>query len=90
MWVVFFLSMEITIYTTFGCIYCEKIKELMKRADVKYTPVVVGKDITREEFKIKYPFAPGFPYTIIDGKEIGGLTETVKLFVEQGLVSSKK
>jgi glutaredoxin len=82
--------MNITIYTTSGCIYCEKIKELMRRADVEYTAILVGKDITREEFKIKYPFAPGFPYTIIDGEEIGGITETVKLFVEKGLVSSKR
>jgi len=82
--------MNIVIYTTVGCIYCEKIKELMKRADVEYTNILVGKDITREEFKIKYPFAPGFPYTTIDEKEIGGITETVKLFVEKGLVSSKK
>jgi glutaredoxin 3 len=82
--------MDITIYTTSGCIYCEKIKELMRRADVEYQTIVVGKDITREEFKIKYPFAPGFPYTIINDQEIGGLVETVKLFVEKGLVSSKK
>ena len=82
--------MDIIIYTTSGCIYCNKIKELMKRADVEFTQILVGKDISLEEFKMKYPFAQGFPYTIIDEKEIGGLTETVKLFVEKGLVSSRK
>jgi glutaredoxin 3 len=82
--------MDITIYTTSGCTYCQKIKELMRRADIEYETILVGKDISREEFKMKYPFAPGFPYTIIDGQEIGGIVETVKLFVEKGLVSSKK
>jgi glutaredoxin len=82
--------MEIQIYTTSGCIYCEKIKELMKRADLSYTQILVGKDITRQEFKQKYPFASGFPYTVIDGSVVGGLVETVKLFVDKGLVSSKK
>lgn len=82
--------MQITIYTTSGCIYCEKIKELMRRADVEYTAILVGKDITRKEFKIKYPFVSGFPYVIIDDEPVGGLVETVKLFVEKGLVSSKK
>ena len=62
----------------------------MDRANVEYTAILVGKDITREEFKIKYPSAAGFPYTIIDGEIIGGITETVKLFVEKGLVSSRK
>jgi glutaredoxin len=83
-------DMEITIYTTIGCIYCEKIKELMKRTNLEYTNILIGRDITRKDFKIKYPFASGFPYVIIDDKEIGGLVETVKLFVEKGLVSSKK
>jgi glutaredoxin len=82
--------MNITIYTTSGCVYCEKIKELMRRAKVEYTAILVGKDITREEFKMRYPFAQGFPYTVIDDNEIGGLIETVKLFVEKGLVSSGK
>ena len=62
----------------------------MSRANVEYTAILVGKDITREEFKLKYPLAAGFPYTIIDGEIIGGITETVKLFVEKGLVSSRK
>ena len=82
--------MNIQIYTTVGCSYCEKIKKLMKRAELEYKTILVGKDITREEFKMKYPFAPGFPYTIIDDEPIGGIVETVKLFVEKGLVSSKK
>ena len=62
----------------------------MDRANVEYTALLVGKDISREEFKIKYPCAPGFPYTIIDDKIVGGIIETIKLFVEMGLVSSRK
>ncbi len=58
--------MNIKIYTVNGCVYCEKIKELMRRADVEYNTILVGKDISRNEFKMKYPFASGFPYTIID------------------------
>ena len=82
--------MNITIYTTSGCSYCEKIKQLMTRANVEYTSILVGKDITKQEFKIKYPTASGYPYVIIDGEEIGGLVQTVKLFVEKGLVTSRK
>lgn len=62
----------------------------MNRADVEYTALLVGTDISREEFKTKYPNAVGFPYTIIDDKIIGGIMETIKLFVEMGLVSSRK
>jgi glutaredoxin len=83
--------MDITIYTTTGCGYCVKIKELMSRAGIKdYTEVRIPRDMLKEDFKIKYPFASGFPYVIIDGEEVGGLVPTVKYFVDKGLVSSKK
>ena len=62
----------------------------MDRAGVPYNSTLVGTDITREEFKELYPKASGFPYVIVDDEPIGGLMETVKLFVEKGLVSSKK
>jgi len=82
--------MEILIYKISGCGYCQKIEELMARANVEYQSFVVGKDITRDEFKKQYPSATAYPYTIIDGVPIGGLVETVKFFVEKGLVKSNK
>ncbi len=83
-------NMNIHIYKTTGCGYCTKIVELMERAGIPYHSTLVGIDITKEEFKELYPKAPGFPYVIIDDEPVGGLMETVKLFVEKGLVSSKK
>jgi hypothetical protein len=62
----------------------------MKRASVPYTSTVVGQDISIEEFKKLYPNASGFPYVIVDGEPLGGIMETIKLFVDKGLVSSKK
>ena len=82
--------MEIKIYTTEGCFYCEKIKELCVRADVEYTSYLVGTDITQVEFQKKFPFAMGYPYVIIDGEIVGGLVETARLFLKKGLVSSGK
>lgn len=81
--------MDIYIYKTPGCSYCVKIDELMRRANLDYTSIVVGKDITREEFVQKYPQATGYPYTVIDGEPIGGLMQVIKLFVDKKLVSSK-
>ena len=82
--------MEIKIYTTEGCFYCEKIKELCARADVEYTSYVVGTDIKPKEFLKKYPFAQVYPYVIIDWEIVGGLVETARLFLKKGLVSSGK
>ena len=43
-----------------------------------------------ESFRKMYPDRTGFPFVIIDGKEIGGLVETARFFLEKGLVSAKK
>lgn len=83
-------TMDIQIYKKPGCGYCVKIDELMTRAGIEAEVIMIGKDITVDEFKTKYPNASGVPHVVIDGEVIGGLVETVKYFVEKGLVSSKK
>ena len=82
--------MEILIYTTSGCFYCDQAKKLCERANVDYQTKEVGIDITREDFTKLYPHVNSSPYVIIDGNEIGGLVETAKLFLKEGLVSVNK
>ena len=82
--------MEILIYTTSGCFYCDQAKKLCERANVDYQTQEVGVDIPREDFTKLYPHVTGYPYVIIDGKEIGGLVETAKFFLKEGLVSVNK
>ncbi len=82
--------MDIKIYSSPGCFYCEQMKELCKRAEVEYEEQVMGKDITKQEFNKLYPNVLGFPHVIIDGKVIGGLVETAKYFINEGLVGANK
>ncbi len=82
--------MDIHIYKSPGCGYCVKVIELMDRAGIAYKATTIGKDMTLDEFKSLYPDVHGFPFVLADGNPVGGLVETVKLFVEKGLVSSKK
>jgi len=82
--------MQITIYTIPGCSYCTHVKELMRRANLSYEDYLVGKDITKTQLLQEYPLAQGFPYVIIDGEPVGGLTQTAKYLVDRGLVKSKK
>lgn len=83
--------MDIIMYSIPGCDYCSHAKELFRRSNVDYTHYIVGRDLTKSELLEKYPLAHGYPYIIIDGEPIvGGLVATVKLFVEKGLVKSKK
>lgn len=82
--------MEIIIYKISGCTYCVKAEELMQRANLEYSSVMVGKDITQDELKQKYPNVISFPLIVIDDQIIGGLVDTVKYFVDNKIVSSKK
>ena len=82
--------MEIKVYTSPGCFYCDQLKELFKRAEVEYDATEISRDYTQEQFKADFPDATGFPYVIVDGEHIGGLVETAKLFLQKGLVSTRK
>ena len=82
--------MEILIYTTSGCFYCDQAKQLCGRANVDYQTIEVGVDMTREDFTKLYPHVIGSPFVIIDGNEIGNLVDLAKHFLKEGLVSVNK
>ena len=47
-------------------------------------------DGARESFNKQFPRAAGYPYVIIDNKHVGGLVETAKFLVENGLIADLK
>ncbi len=82
--------MEILIYTTSGCFYCDQAKKLCERANVEYQTKEIGVDISKEDFTKLYPHVIGSPFIIIDGNEIGNLVDLAKHFLKEGLVSVNK
>ena len=82
--------MEIELYSTPGCKWCEKSHKLFDLAEVEYKEYVVGTDISAEDVKIKYPFSSGYPVIVIDGKNVGGLVGAAKEFVKRGIISAPK
>ena len=95
--------MNIKMYGSKGCYYCEQARELLKRASLDYTYLEVipktevpGPEkppegyIWREDFLREYPGVNGYPYILIDGKPIGALIELAKHLVKEGLVSARK
>jgi glutaredoxin len=84
--------MEIEIYTVPNCIWCSKTEKLLEMANIsEYKKHIVGEGgITSEYIQRKFPTLGGYPIIIVDGKTIPGVIELAKLFIEKGLVSSKK
>ena len=91
--------MDIKVYTTQGCFYCQKVKELLERAELKYKLIeVVSNKVTldspgfinKTQFADLHPGVQGFPFVVIDEKPIGALVPTAKFLLEKGLVSANR
>jgi glutaredoxin len=83
-------TMEITIYTSNGCQWCDRMKELMERANQEYDEYVWQEldGDTQVEIAKQYPQMRSFPVAIIDGEYSGGLIEVANRFLYDVLVSS--
>lgn len=81
--------MDIKIYTSSGCGYCAKMRELMKRLDLEFTEYRLNRNLSIDQFRAIFPNESGFPRVVIDDVAIGGLTEAVRYFVERGMLTSK-
>ena len=65
--------MEELIYSKNNCPNCQKAKIKLSKFNPKI--LLLEKDITREEFFLKFPNAKEVPQIVINNKHIGGLKE---------------
>lgn len=80
-----------TIYSKYGCPYCDKIKSIMQLAEQKHVVYELGTDYTREEFYLKFGNGSTFPQVIlnedsVDSVKLGGCTDTVAYLKEQKVI----
>ena len=52
----------IIVYSKPNCPQCDKVKHELKSTNSEYKEIVVGKDITREEFLEKFPHVRTMPH----------------------------
>ena len=70
------------IYTRPGCPYCTKIKEVYRMRGWAYTEHVLNTNFTRDQFKQEFGQRATFPQVLINGRTIGGCTESIKYLRE--------
>lgn len=51
-----------TIYTKDNCPACVQLKAQLKQTGEEFTEIKIGKDITREDFIVKFPTVKTVPY----------------------------
>lgn len=78
--------MNITVYSRSGCPYCDKIKSVLEQRNLQYTLYELDVDFIKDEFYDEFGVGSTFPQVILDGKKLGGCTDTVKYLVENELI----
>tara|TARA_B100001778_G_scaffold78978_1_gene63775 strand:+ start:335 stop:601 length:267 start_codon:yes stop_codon:yes gene_type:complete len=68
---------NITIYTRKDpfCMHCEQAKSMLQYYGIDYKDIVIGEDISKFQFKSKYPFIDTVPAIFFDETYIGGAQE---------------
>lgn len=79
-------SMQATIYTKDNCSYCEKIKTVFKLQHIDYVEYKLDEHFDRDSFISEFGENSTFPRVLIDGKLIGGASETVRYLKENEIV----
>lgn len=73
--------MEYVIYSKLNCPSCIKAKTLLKNYNIDFREVVIGQDLTRDEFLAWVgPDVKTVPQIFIDGRRIGGYESLVEHF----------
>lgn len=62
-----FVNMK-TVYTKTNCPACVTLKASLVKAGESFKEVLIGRDITREEFMSKFPTVRTVPYVLDDDK----------------------
>lgn len=78
--------MEFTVYSKYGCPYCDKIKSVLSQLSVNLTKYELDEDFNRQEFYEKFGVGATFPQVVIDNKNIGGCSDTIKYLKENNMV----
>tara|TARA_A100001234_G_scaffold221570_1_gene238498 strand:- start:1558 stop:1806 length:249 start_codon:yes stop_codon:yes gene_type:complete len=79
--------MEVKLFTAAGCTYCTHAKTLLERANLTWTEVRIGSDISMEEFRTAFPDINQTPYTLIDDTAYATIADVAKFLLDKGLVT---
>ena len=79
-------SKNFTVFSKDGCPYCTKIQEVLDLAGLSYVTYKLGKDFDRKSFYGEFGEGSTFPQVVVNGKKLGGCTDTVRYLQEKQLV----
>lgn len=72
------------IYTKPGCSHCVAAKNLLESRGQSYIEIMVGRDITVEQVKEKFPGVRSVPVVVFNSEFVGGFVNLVERFENDG------
>ena len=78
--------MNFTVYSKQDCPYCSSIIQILIGKDLSFTEYKLDDHFTKEDFYSKFGEGSTFPQVTMDGKKLGGCTDTVKYLREERII----
>ena len=78
--------MEFTVYSKYGCPYCDKIKFVLSQLSVNLTKYDLNEDFNSQEFYDKFGEGSTFPQVVCDDENLGGCVDTIRFLKRNQIV----
>ena len=82
--------MNFTVYSKNGCPYCDRIKQVLDLAHFSDREYKLNEDFNRDEFYDEFGVGSTFPQVQLNGKKLGGCTDTVKYLKEHNFLDGSR
>ncbi len=80
--------MNFAVYSKDGCPYCEKIKQVLELTGSNFVVYNLGDQFDRGSFYGEFGEGSTFPQVVVDGKKLGGCTDTIKYLKEHQVIKT--
>ena len=74
------------VYSKDGCPYCDKIQQVFELSGLNYVIYKLDKNFDKKSFYGEFGEGSTFPQVVMNGKKLGGCSDTVKYLQEKQLV----
>ena len=74
------------VYSKDGCPYCDKVEQVLELSGLNFVIYKLDKNFDKQSFYGEFGEGSTFPQVVVNGKKLGGCTDTVKYLKEKQLV----
>ena len=78
--------MNFAVYSKEDCPYCDKVKQVLELTNSKFVVYTLDQHFDKTAFYGEFGEGSTFPQVVVNGKKLGGCTETVNYLKEEALV----